>query len=274
MKEIFTMWKYPKMVSLVALSAALYAAVLIPFKSFQIMPGIDIRIGTALVPVLGIFFGPAGAWGAAIGNLIGDFFGSVGIGSIFGFLGNFFFAFAAYKIWYSGKDNFPITNTPAKVGKYLVASLFGTLSLIAILCFGLSAVVASLPYKVLPPILILTNGIPPFVLGAALISLFAKRLDRWNLTFNNIMKPEDFTLKGKTNPLGLVLLLGGALISIAAGLYMGHVQGVDVGAKLIAAAGPPLIAYFLGLALIGIDAEEFKKIQSEDDEVEEQPTTI
>lgn len=274
MKEIFSMWKYPKMVSLVALSAALYAAVLIPFKSFQLMPGIDIRIGTAIVPVMGIFFGPAGAWGAAIGNLIGDFFGSVGIGSIFGFLGNFLFAFASYKIWYSGKDNYPIANTPAKVGKYLVASLFGTLSLIAVLCFGLSAVVASLPYKVLPPILIFTNGIPPFVLGAALMSLFAKRLDKWNLTFKNIMKPEDFKLKGKTNLLGVIFLLGGALISIAAGLYMGHVQGVDVGPKLIAAAGPPLLVYFIGIALIGIDPDEFKEIQSKDDEIEDQTETL
>jgi len=268
MKEIFTMWKYPKMVSLVALAAALYAAVLIPFKSFQIMPGIDIRIGTALVPALGIFFGPAGAWGAAIGNLIGDFFGTVGIGSIFGFLGNFFFAYAAYKIWYSGKDNFPITNTPAKVGKYMVSSLFGTLSLIAILCFGLSAIVASLPYKVLPPILIFTNGIPPLVLGAPLISLFAKRLDKWNLTFNNIMEPGDFTLKKKTNLLGLVFVLVGALLSIAAGLYMGHVRGVDVGVKLLASSGPPLLLYFIGLALMGIDAEEFRKIQSKEEDAE------
>ena len=39
MKEVFTMWRHTQMVVLVALSAAIYAAVLIPFKGFPIIPG-------------------------------------------------------------------------------------------------------------------------------------------------------------------------------------------------------------------------------------------
>ncbi|OGL42590.1 MAG: hypothetical protein A2161_08835, partial [Candidatus Schekmanbacteria bacterium RBG_13_48_7] len=49
--------------------------------------------------VFGILFGPAGAWGSGIGNVIGDFFGTLGPGSFFGFFGNFFYAFCAYQIW-------------------------------------------------------------------------------------------------------------------------------------------------------------------------------
>ena len=77
MREVFSMWKHTKMV-LVALSAAIYAAVLIPFKGFVLIPGItEFRPGSAFPVLLGLLFGPAGAWGAAIGNLIGDFFGSL-----------------------------------------------------------------------------------------------------------------------------------------------------------------------------------------------------
>ncbi len=39
MKEIFFMWKDTRMVVLTALSAAIYAAVLIPFKPIPIIPG-------------------------------------------------------------------------------------------------------------------------------------------------------------------------------------------------------------------------------------------
>ena len=100
MKEVFSMWGKTKMVVLVALCAGLYAALLIPFKGFVLIPGVtEFRPASALPVVMGLLFGPAGAWGSAIGNLIGDFFGSLGVGSLFGFFGNFIFAYVPYKIW-------------------------------------------------------------------------------------------------------------------------------------------------------------------------------
>ena len=94
MKEVFSMWGKTKMVVLVALCAGLYAALLIPFKGFVLIPGVtEFRPASALPVVMGLLFGPAGAWGSAIGNLIGDFFGSLGVGSLFGFFGNFIFAY-------------------------------------------------------------------------------------------------------------------------------------------------------------------------------------
>ena len=94
------MWGKTKMVVLVALCAGLYAALLIPFKGFVLIPGVtEFRPASALPVVMGLLFGPAGAWGSAIGNLIGDFFGSLGVGSLFGFFGNFIFAYVPYKIW-------------------------------------------------------------------------------------------------------------------------------------------------------------------------------
>ena len=76
MKEVFAMWRHTQLVVLVALSAAIYAAVLIPFKGFPIVPGyIELRPANAFPVVFGLLFGPAGAWGSAIGNTIGDFVG-------------------------------------------------------------------------------------------------------------------------------------------------------------------------------------------------------
>jgi energy-coupling factor transport system substrate-specific component len=89
------------MVVLVALIAALYAATLIPFKVvIPIMPGItEFRPANVIPVVCSILFGPAAAWGSAFGNLIGDFFGTIGPGSFFGFIGNFLYGYLPYKVW-------------------------------------------------------------------------------------------------------------------------------------------------------------------------------
>src|ERR671932_2695379 len=98
MKEVLTMWRHTQMVVLVALSAAIYAAVLIPFKGFPIIPGaIEIRPANVFPFVFSLLFGPAGAWGAAIGNLIGDFFGTLTIGNIGGVVGEIFLGLLPYQ---------------------------------------------------------------------------------------------------------------------------------------------------------------------------------
>ncbi|MCL2880641.1 MAG: QueT transporter family protein, partial [Treponema sp.] len=101
MKEVFTMWKSTKMIVLTAVTAAIYAAILIPFKAIPLVPGFtEVRPGNMIPVAFGLFFGPAGAWGAAIGNTLGDVFGSTfGVGSLFGFVGNFLFAYVPYKLW-------------------------------------------------------------------------------------------------------------------------------------------------------------------------------
>ena len=143
MKEVFSMWKQTKMVVLVALCAGLYAAVLIPFKGFVLIPGItEFRPASALPVVLGLLFGPAGAWGAAIGNLIGDFFGSLGVGSIFGFIGNFMFAYVPYKLWNNlgivkADDNEPNLKSGRKVFAYIISALGGALACALIIGWGL-----------------------------------------------------------------------------------------------------------------------------------------
>jgi len=105
MKELFTMWKNTRMIVLTAVTAALYAAILIPFKvAIPLIPGFtEIRPASIIPVICSLMFGPAAAWGAAIGNTIGDFFGTLGPGTIFGFIGNFLYGFIPYKMWQSFK---------------------------------------------------------------------------------------------------------------------------------------------------------------------------
>ena len=131
MKEVFTMWRHTQLVVLVALSAAIYAAVLIPFKGFPIVPGyIELRPANAFPVVFGLLFGPAGAWGAAIGNLIGDFFGTLTLGSVGGFVGNFFLAYLPYKMWgaYFRSDENIETNVDSgkKFGVYILVTILAS----------------------------------------------------------------------------------------------------------------------------------------------------
>ncbi|HQK93189.1 MAG TPA: hypothetical protein PLD23_06770 [Armatimonadota bacterium] len=101
MRELLTMWQSTKMVVLAALTAALYGGLTVPFKALVILPGFTEIRPTVVIPVLmGIIAGPAGAWGAAIGNLIGDILGGTqGPSSAFGFIGNLGFAYTAYKLY-------------------------------------------------------------------------------------------------------------------------------------------------------------------------------
>src|ERR1700685_2979267 len=84
MSELRLMWRNTRMVVLCAISAALYAAVLVPFKVVPLIPGVtELRPANAIPVVCSLLFGPAAAWGSAIGNMIGDFFGGVGPRAIF-----------------------------------------------------------------------------------------------------------------------------------------------------------------------------------------------
>jgi len=60
------MWSNTRMVVLTAISAALYAAILIPFKVVALIPGItEFRPANAVPVVCSFLFGPAAAWGSA-----------------------------------------------------------------------------------------------------------------------------------------------------------------------------------------------------------------
>lgn len=257
MKEIFTMWKYPKMITLAAICAAIYAALLIPFKAIVIF-SVEVRVATVIVPVMGILFGPAGAWGVAIGNLIGDFFGSMSVASIFGFVANFFFAYVPYKVWYMFKgDVEPKTNNSAKVIRFLIGSLGGSLADVCWLCFGVCAVFSQLPYPLFASIIGVTNGLFPLILGAPVLSLVGTRIKKWGLSFTSIMKPEDFTTNMRLNVPGAACLICAPLAAIVISLIL-SAQGTSVGMPLVWVGLPALLVSVIGACVIGLSPDIFE----------------
>jgi energy-coupling factor transport system substrate-specific component len=141
MKELFTMWKNVRMIVLVAVTAAVYAAVLIPFKiALPLIPGFtEIRPANVFPIICSLMFGPAAAWGAAIGNTIGDFFGTLGPGTFFGFLGNFLYGYIPYRLWKSFGTGEIVVSHRRSAGKSitiaLIASIIVTLALWLIVYF-------------------------------------------------------------------------------------------------------------------------------------------
>jgi energy-coupling factor transport system substrate-specific component len=214
MKEIFTQWKYTKMIVLTALTAAVYAAVMFPFKIATIVPGFtEIRPGVAVPIIFGLFFGPAGAWGAAMGNVIGDIFGGMfSIISPFGFVGNFFLGFLGYKLrekwgWLSVGDGMGIKSLKGYLQFFLIV-LISASACATIIAWGMDFF-KILPFAVFAMIILVNNVVMPAVIGPFLFWLLNPRLERWDLIWTDIMKEED-----RSRP--RLPLLGGALMWVGA----------------------------------------------------------
>ena len=69
MHELAEVWTRKKGLTWIAVTAILYALVLIPFNQIHgDIAGIPIRPAAALPVVFGILWGPAAAWGLGIGT--------------------------------------------------------------------------------------------------------------------------------------------------------------------------------------------------------------
>jgi len=238
MKEVFSMWRHTRMVVLVALSAALYAAVLIPFKGLVLIPGItEIRPAGALPVVLGLLFGPAGAWGAAIGNLIGDFFGTLSISSFFGFIGNFYFAYVPYKIWrklglIDLNDPEPLcVNTKKKIINFAFVALLGSISCAIIIGWGLE-MLGLYPFATMATIISINNAVSSVILGTPLMMTLYPRIKKWDLLWTDIV--DEVEVRGASiSRVGTLLMVAGIL----GGLVIGFAGALGLGDKAVFAVG-------------------------------------
>jgi energy-coupling factor transport system substrate-specific component len=249
MKEVLTMWRHTQMVVLVALSAAIYAAVLIPFKGFPLVPGyIELRPANAFPIVFGLLFGPAGAWGAAIGNLIGDFFGTLSLGSIGGFVGNFFLALLPYKMWsvFFRRDENMEENVDSgkKFGVFILLVLLASAVCAVIIAYGID-LLGLFPFVAFFALIFFNNAVMGGVLGPILLLALYPRVKRWGLLWTEIVEPEDAS-SSRLKRTGAILVWVGAIGAVAVGLILGLVQQAPVNVGI----GIGLIPFFL-LILVG-----------------------
>lgn len=251
MKEVFTMWRYTRMVVLASLTAAVYAAILIPFKGIPIIPGItEIRPANAIPVVFGLMFGPAGAWGSAMGNLIGDFFGTLSPGSIFGFIGNFFYGFVGYKVWgrlwpiSSGMG--PDVRSGRQLFEYIIVALLSGSICALIIGWGVE-LLGLFPFGVIGGIIIINNSLAAILLGPPLIWLLYPRVARWDLLWTEIMDKSD-TSRQISPMIGSYLLLIAGLGGMITGMLISW--GLMPGVSIVIALSPFIVLLIIGAILV------------------------
>jgi len=219
MKEVFTMWRDTRMVVLTALSAAVYAAVLIPLKPIPLIPGFtEIRPANSLPIVFSLLFGPAGAWGAAFGNLIGDFFGTLGAGSLFGFAGNFFYGFLPYKIWSSISKEAPIIKGSKQWSRFLGMVFLASAACAIIIGWGVH-ILGMIPFSALANIILINNFLVATCLSPMLLFILYPRVKKWGFVYQTILEDSNIQ-RGKFANLGIVLLWVGALGGLVLGNFL------------------------------------------------------
>jgi energy-coupling factor transport system substrate-specific component len=259
MRELITMWKNTRMVVLTILVAAIYAALLIPFKAIPLVPGFtEIRPAQIIPPVAALLFGPAAAWGTAFGNLIGDFFGTFGPGSFFGFIGNFFLGAIPYVLWgrITTREEPAMRNSRQVVG-FVLVTFVSAVACAAIIAWGLE-VLRLLPFTLLGTIIALNNFIIPAIVGPILLALLYRRVKRMGLLWTDIMEREDIAVAGPVMVGTAAMVIGGVggwIVGELVGFGLGFPFGEAAGA-LIGEAGQPgviwAVAPFMLLLLVGL----------------------
>ncbi len=216
MHELTLMWRNTRMVVLTAMCASFYAAVLIPFMVVPIIPGVThFRPANALPVVCSFLFGPAAAWGAAIGNLIGDFFAGLGPGDAFGFVANFLYALAPYRLWRALGSGDPVPKTPGAWLLFVLVVGTGASLCAATVGFGLQ-VLGFVPFAVLANVVLVNNLVTALVLAPLLLAVLYPRVRRARLLYGDVMGARPPLTRGR-RVLGVVLTVGGAVVAFGGG---------------------------------------------------------
>ena len=195
-RELRHVWYDTRLLVLSAQIAAIYAAVLIPFKvGIPIIPGfVELRPAN-VIPIVGsLLFGPAAAWGAGIGNVIGDCFGTLGPASVFGFLGNFLYGYVPYLLW--GNLGWVSSGQEVRVHsakqwlEYIIICLAASCVCAAIIGWGVE-LLGLLPFWLLAPAIFLNNVVMALLLGPPLLLFLYPRVKQWNLFYRDLAFAEE-----------------------------------------------------------------------------------
>ncbi len=252
------MWRNTRMVVLTAICAALYAAILIPFKVVPLIPGItELRPASAVPVVTSLLFGPAAAWGSAFGNLIADFFGGLGPGDLFGFWGNLLYGLVPYAVRDAVTDAPPAPRTPLGWVSLLALIALAGMACAVVVGWGLQ-LLGFHPFTVLGTIVLMNNVIAGFALGPLLLSLLHPRIARAHLLYRDLLGPRP-PLSRTRRSLGVACVVAGTVAAFAAGeLIAGHRWLAPWAAERTATGAyevglgvlPFLLLALLGLALL------------------------
>ncbi|MEM0440876.1 MAG: QueT transporter family protein [Candidatus Caldarchaeum sp.] len=268
MKELIRMWSHTQMITAFIVSAGLYAALLFVFAALPIwiIPGVTaVRPGNAIPPFTSLLFGPAAAWGSAVGNLIGfDILGgALTIGSIGGFIGNFFLGLVPYKLWHRLFKEEPHCRTLSSLAKFEFVILTHA-GVVALIIPYWTELVGFVPFTPLAFIIFFNELVSAGIIAPILMVLVYPRAKKAGWLWTDVMKGYQYTpTEVKSyHKLGaaLVFFSGviGLWITILVGLGLGQALffGPAVGfadASLLAVGGIFILIFAVGMALLAKD---------------------
>lgn len=251
MAQLFVMWKNQRMRYLVLFIALIYGAFLIAFKGLVLIPGfIGIRPANVIPVLSGVFFGPAGAWGAMAGNLIGDVFGGTwSAGSLFGALGNFLLGLLPWMLWNSlglAGEDFRGFNRKEKQGglvlNFILLSLVASAACSLTIGWGLE-LLGFFSFREVDLVLLLNNAGMDVVLGTPLFLLLGQSLGKKKALWGQGTEPSKSL--PKVRPGGL----------LAAGASLGGFLGAAIASRagsaslVLGIGGAALLLVLLGIVL-------------------------
>ena len=215
------------------------------FKVMVLVEGFtEVRPANAIPMISGYLFGPFGAIGCAVGNLIADFFGTLNLTSLLGVVGNFMAAYVPYRMWYAISREKPNVHSWKNILIFLWTAYVSALVCAWILGFGLELFFSTWIDTIYKYVLLnnfgfsIALGLPVFILTTS---------DSIHLSLHEptrIEKPHVFK-GGKW----VYFFLAAATVlftCIAVGVYMGyHLSTTPVMGILSILAGVCLILIFL-----------------------------
>ncbi len=256
MKDAIVMWRDTRMVVLASLIGATYAAVMIPFKVVVLIPGYtEFRPGVVIPIVFSLMFGPAAAWGAGMGNVIGDIVGGeFGPGTAFGFVGNFLLGYVPYKVW-GRMGIFSSKNEPTVgqgwIGEYVLAAFLASGACATFIAWGLDTI-GAVPFNMLSNFIFGPNVVMGGLLGPPLLMALYPRVKKWGLLYNDMMPDLERPVHGRWI---LVLLLFAGVASgyyIGNAFYFGLAQPVSGRLGLALGVAPSILLIFLSIGLMDV----------------------
>lgn len=240
MRAFIRMWNNPQLLVLTAVCAALYAA-----ANFlvRIPPPVSIRpLGQLLPMTFSLLFGPAAALGIALGDsLYGILIGHVGVGSFFGFFGNFLLGYLPYTLWSRLQ---PMADGSREVSLKHVRSWI-LFSLIAVVSAAAAAVtmawplhlIGFVPYNFLVPLIAIQDGLLGIGSGVLLLLVYP-RIRAMNMLWWQIMDPTDLDIPGRrVGQLGAWLVVAASIIAAVLGtiwpIHAPLIGGIGTGAIIL-----------------------------------------
>jgi energy-coupling factor transport system substrate-specific component len=190
MLDFLAMWKKPKMIAYVIITAALYALLVLPFMQFKIFGGHGDfgRLGVGVITAFSFLFGPAAAWGAAIGNTIRDAATSgLDAVTVFGFIANFLLGYIPYKLWNAITKMKPDLRSVKKIGLFVGVCLAASAVCGVVIGWALYWLNPPVPFMPTSLIIAVSDAVWAIVLGSVVLALSYKPLGKRKLLYSDMM---------------------------------------------------------------------------------------